>query len=402
MIGGKHAGLAKVERSRAATRRVFLDQAWKIAAAAGIGRLLPWNLGAPVFAQSAPGERRIVRSIRPQDFETPVSLLDSWITPNDLFYIRSHLYTPTVDAASWALSVDGEVDRPVMLTLAELRQMPSVTIAATLECAGNGRAFFDPPVAGVQWERGAVGNARWTGVRLGEVLKRAAARTSGRFIWMDGADRPMGKVPDFVRQVPLDKALHPSTILAYEMNGQPLPAAHGFPLRAIVPGWEAAYSVKWLTHLQVSAKESDAFFVQTGYRYPRVPIAPGAAVDPKDMVPLAGLTVKSIITSPAEGAVAKRGPISVSGLAWAGEANVTRVDVSVDNGSTWRQATLGSDQAPFAWRQFSYEWRADGPGSFLVMARAADDRGRVQPIAALWNPSGYLWNSIERVRVNVE
>ena len=138
------------------------------------------------------------------------------------------------------------------------------TLAVTLECAGNGRAFFDPPVAGVQWERGAVGNARWTGVRLADVLKRAGVKASARYVWLNGADVPMGTVPDFVRQLPIEKAMVADTILAFEMNGVALPIQHGFPLRAIVPGWEGAYSVKWLTHLQASSREHDGFFVQTG------------------------------------------------------------------------------------------------------------------------------------------
>jgi DMSO/TMAO reductase YedYZ molybdopterin-dependent catalytic subunit len=381
-------------------RRLFLARAWQVGLAAGVSRVMPWD--SDVLAQGAAfAERRLVRSARPQDIETPVVLLDSWVTPNDLFYVRSHLYTPTVNPESWALSVDGDVERPLTLRLADLKQLPRVSMPVTLECAGNGRAFFEPPVAGVQWERGAVGNARWTGVRLADVLKQAGAKTSGKFVWLDGADRPMGKVPDFVRQLPVEKAMHADTILVYEMNGEPLPVANGFPLRAIVPGWEAAYSVKWLTHIQVSDHEHDGFFVQTAYRYPRMRVAPGAAVDVKDMAPLGGLVVKSIITSQAEGAVAQRGSVPIAGFAWAGEANIVRVDVSVDNGSTWSAATLGSDKAPYAWRQFRYDWRVREPGSFVVLARAADDQGRVQPVTAFWNPSGYLWNAVERVRVNV-
>jgi DMSO/TMAO reductase YedYZ molybdopterin-dependent catalytic subunit len=382
-------------------RRTFLASAWKVGAAIGVSRIVPWQSSSALFAQTASAERRIVRSMRPQDLETPAALFDSWITPNDLFYIRSHLYTPTIDLASWTLTIDGEVERPLTLTLADLRQMPRIVLPATLECAGNGRAFFDPPVAGVQWQKGAVGNARWTGVRLADVLKRAGLRKSASHIWLDGADRPMGSVPDFVRQLPSEKALHPDTILAYEMNGEPLPIAHGSPLRAIVPGWEAAYSVKWLTNLRVSDREHDGFFVQTAYRYPRMRVAPGAAVDAKDMAPLAGLVVKSMITAPSPGSTFKPGSIPVSGFAWAGEANVVRVDISVDSGSTWSAATLGRDQAPYAWRQFHYPWRADQPGSYLVLSRAVDDRGRVQPVDAHWNPSGYLWNAVDRVRVNV-
>jgi sulfite oxidase len=388
-------------RTRCTGRRTFLARAWQVGLATGFSRAIPWD--SELLARgAASAERRLTRSARPQDLETPPVFLDSWITPNDLFYVRSHLYTPSVSLDTWTLSVDGEVDRPLILRMEDLRKLPRVSMPVTLECAGNGRAFFDPPVAGVQWERGAVGNAQWTGVRLGDVLKRAGLKASGRYVWMDGADRPMGKVPDFVRQLPLEKAIHADTILADEMNGESLPVANGFPVRVIVPGWEAAYSVKWLTHIQVSDHEHDGFFVQTAYRYPRMRVAPGTVVEAKDMAPLGGLVVKSIITSPAEGIVSRGGSVPITGFAWAGENNIVRVDVSVDNGSTWAAAILGSQKAPYAWRQFRYDWRTDEPGSFVILARASDDRGRVQPIAAHWNPSGYLWNAVDRVRMNVQ
>jgi DMSO/TMAO reductase YedYZ molybdopterin-dependent catalytic subunit len=389
-----------IERTKPG-RRKFVSTWWRMGLAAGISRLIPWE-NAGLLAQASPHtERRLVRSVRPQDLETPVALLNSWITPNDAFYVRSHLDTPSVDLGSWSLTVDGDVERPLTLKMADLRRMPSVSTPVTLECAGNGRAFFDPPVAGAQWQKGAVGNAHWTGVHLADVLKRAGLKTSGRYVWLDGVDRPMGAVPDVVRQLPLGKAMHADTILAYEMNGEPLPVANGFPLRAIVPGWEAAYSVKWLTHVQVSDREHEGFFVQTAYRYPRMPVAPGATVEPRDMAPLTGLTVKSLITSPLEGATMSPGTIKVAGFAWAGEATIVRVDVSTDNGSTWSPATLGNDRAPYAWRQFQFSWRVKTPGSYLILTRAADDRGRVQPLVAQWNPGGYLFNAVDRVRVNV-
>ncbi len=248
--------------------------------------------------QALPKERLIARSTRPQDLETPASLLDSWITPNDLFYVRSHFYTPSIDETAWTLVIDGEVEKPQTLTLADVRRVPSATVVATLECAGNGRAFFDPPVAGVQWEKGAVGNARWTGVRLRDLLRSAGLKPAAQHLWLDGADTGVGRAPDFVRNLPLEKALDPDTLLAYEMNGQMLPVPHGFPLRAIVPGWEGAYSVKWLTHIRVSDREHEGAFVQGGYRYPRRPVAPGATVAAAEMEPLKGMVVKSIISSP--------------------------------------------------------------------------------------------------------
>jgi DMSO/TMAO reductase YedYZ molybdopterin-dependent catalytic subunit len=360
------------------------------------------SLDRAAFGQTAsdkPG--LIVRSARPQDLETPLALMDSWLTPNDRFFVRSHLYTPDIDARQWRLTVEGEVESPLTLTLDELRTLPEESRVVTIECAGNGRAYYDPPVAGVQWQKGAVGTARWTGVRLADVLSRARVRSAARYVLLDGADVPLGTMPDFVRQVPIEKAVHPDTLLAYEMNGMPLPVANGFPLRAIVPGWEGAYAVKWLASIRVIDREGDSFWIKTAYRYPKRRIAPGASVSPEDMAPVAGLFVKSLITAPLDGAKPGVGTVLVKGFAWAGEANITGVDISADGGSTWSPAQLGADRAPYAWRQFEYGWRVDDPGSYLIMSRATDDQGRVQPIVAQWNPSGYLWNAIDRVRVDV-
>ena len=381
------------------TRRSFLDAIRRGGAGLIVTGLLP--SGRVATQEVLSKDRLIVRAGRPQDLETPAHLLTSWITPNDLFYVRSHFYAPSVDADAWRLRIDGDVARPLELTLSDLKAAPSTSMVVTLECAGNGRAFFDPPVAGVQWEKGAVGTARWTGVRMTELLRMAGIAPSARYIWLDGADLGIGRAPDFIRSLPIDKAIHPDTLLAYAMNGQPLPMPHGFPLRAIVPGWEGAYSVKWLTHLQVSTRDHDGPFVQAAYRYPRRPVRPGAAVAPAEMQPVQGLFVKSLITSPAAGAVLAPGTVRIAGFAWTGEADITRVDVSTDNGRTWSAARLSADRAPYAWRQFEHLWRPAQTGSYVVLSRATDSRGRVQPIVADWNPAGYLWNTIDQVRVDV-
>ena len=356
------------------------------------------------FAQRAllSTDRLIVRSGRPEDLETPAHLLNSWITPNEFFFVRSHFYTPIIDAASWRLQVDGNVENVLILTLDDIRRMPSTTVTATLECAGNGRAFFEPPVPGVQWRRGAVGTARWTGVRLADVLRRAGVTANTRYIWVDGADTGVGAAPDFIRSVPIEKAMQRETLLAYAMNGEPLPVSHGFPLRAIVPGWEGAYSVKWLTHLQASARDHDGAFVQAGYRYPRKPVAPGMLVAVADTVPLRDMPVKSIITAPGADSMFQVGePLTVAGFAWAGEAEIARVDVSTDGGATWHPAQLGRDRARHAWRQFEYVWRTPSAGSHRVLSRATDTRGMMQPAVPAWNPAGYVWNAVDAVAVHV-
>lgn len=347
--------------------------------------------------------RLIARSVRPPDFETPVALLDTFITPNEQFYVRSHMPPPTgVDGAAWKLVVAGEVDAPLSLSLADLGQFPEASVTVTLECAGNGRSFFDPPVAGIQWEKGAVGTARWTGVRLADVLRKAGVKPSSTVVTMNGGDQPVGTMPDFVRQLPIGKAMHADTLIAHTMNGQPLPAAHGFPLRMIVPGWEGAYAVKWLHEIRALSKEFDGFWVATGYRYPVKRVAPGAAVDAADLTPLTGLVVKSLITKPLTGSAVAPGAIDVAGFAWAGDSPIARVEISTDSGASWKLARLTGERVPYAWRRFEYRFDARKAETLTIMSRATDVGGRTQPAIAQWNPSGYLWNQPDTIRVEVK
>jgi DMSO/TMAO reductase YedYZ molybdopterin-dependent catalytic subunit len=382
-------------------RLLSLASSLGLGAAASAAWPLPLRAQTPVPAGKHP--TMIARSVRPPDFETPVALLDSYLTPLDAFYVRSHMPTPPqLDDAAWRLTVTGEAETPATLTLAELRQMPSTTVTVTLECAGNGRAFFDPPVAGIQWQKGAVGTSTWTGVRLADLLKRVGARPSATHVWASGADRPMGTQPPFVRQVPMAKALDPGTLVAWQMNGQPIPAVHGFPLRLVVPGWEGAYAIKWLNTLTVATREHDGFWVQTGYRYPTKRVAPGAAVDAKDMAPLTGLVVKSLLTRPLDGAVVAPGRVAVAGFAWAGDTDIARVDVSTDAGASWQPARLTGQAEKFAWRRFEFAFDATRPEVYTILSRATDARGATQPIVPQWNPSGYLWNAPDQVRIEVK
>ena len=370
-----------------------------LGAGAAVGATVPRALLAQVPAGKDP--RLLIRSLNPPDFETPVALLDAFITPVDAFYVRSHMMPPRVDEASWRLAVDGDVATPLSLSVSDLRRMPATTVTVTLECAGNGRAFFDPPVAGIQWRRGAVGTARWTGVRLADLLKQAGAMRSGTHVWMAGGDRPFGTQPPFVRQLPTAKAAHPDTLVAYAMNDGVLPVDHGFPVRVIAPGWEGAYSVKWLSRLTVASREHDGFWVANAYRYPTRRVAPGSAVDAADMQPLTGLVVKSLITSPLEGAVVAPGRVSVAGFAWAGETQIAKVDVSSDGGASWQSARLTQEQVAYAWRRFEFSFAATRPQSYTILSRATDARGNTQPIVPPWNPAGYLWNAPDQVRIEV-
>ncbi|WP_447980006.1 sulfite oxidase [Candidatus Nitrospira bockiana] len=342
----------------------------------------------------------IIREAEPQNLETPVHRLRTWITPNDLFYVRTHNDTPHVDLGRWRLRVDGAVKHPLTLTLDELTRFPIVSDVVTLECSGNGRAFFTPKVEGVPWEKGAVGTARWTGVRLADVLQRAGVTEQGRHVVFDGADT-RGTKPDYVRSLPIDKAMDDGTLLTFDMNGQVLPIPHGYPLRVIVPGWTGNHSVKWLTQIRVAPEPDGGHFMKEEYRFPTTYVVPGTHVPPSEMEMITSLPVKSLITGPMDGARIEAGRIRVTGVAYGGEGEILGVDVSTDLGRHWEPAALGGDKARYAWRLWTYEWEVKKPGAYVAMARARDSLNRFQPIEPFWNPDGALWNVIDRIRIEV-
>lgn len=347
----------------------------------------------------------ILRSAHPYNLETPVRYFDQFLTPNEAFFVRSHHEEPRVDITTWRLRVVGLVGTELSLSLEELQGMEKVSLTAVLQCSGNGRAFFSKPkVPGVPWEKGAVGNARWAGVRLRDVLEQAGMKPGARHVHLQGADRPVSPTtPRFTRTLPLEKAMHPDTILAYEMNGEPLPHLHGYPLRVIAPGWVGDDWVKWLGELTVSDVEPDNFWFQTAYRYPTRPLKHGEKPGPGEMAPMEEMVVKSLIARPAAGAVLGRGTTPVLGVAWTGgEARISRVDVSADGGRNWAPATLLGEDLPYAWRQWRFDWTPPGPGTHTLMVRATDTHGATQPIGeAPWNPSGYHWNAADTVAVTI-
>jgi DMSO/TMAO reductase YedYZ molybdopterin-dependent catalytic subunit len=350
-----------------------------------------------------PGKRpMIVHSDRPEDLETPLRYFDSWITPTDSFFVRHHLPRPSIDQAAYRLTVEGMVSKPQKLTLAGLQKLPQHTVPAVIECTGNGRAFYSPKVPGIQWTRGAIGNAEWTGPRISDVLNLAGASGSGAFLDADGADAGVASTPDFIRSLPMKKAMHPATILALKMNGQPLPELHGAPARLLVPGWDGASSLKWVVRLSVTAQPHNGFYMNPAYRYPRYNLPPGTPARPAELEILEAMPVKSSITAPEDQARLKLGPVTIRGFAWAGEQAIERVEVSTDGGSQWRNATLSREKLPFAWRLFQLEWQPRDPGYYTILSRATDTAGHVQPVVAAWNPSGYLFNAIDRVGVIVE
>jgi DMSO/TMAO reductase YedYZ molybdopterin-dependent catalytic subunit len=356
----------------------------------------------PLTAQDVLKKGVSILSVRPEDYEMPFEGFLSYLTPLEQFFVRSHHYTPRVEVVAWQLDVSGLVNKPTTFTFDDLKKLPHVETVSVLECAGNGRGFYEPSMPGLQWKHGGVGNAKWTGVRLADVLKAAGGTKTGAIeVLFDGEDIPVGKQPEFARSIPIAKALSPETLLAYEMNGQPLPYKHGYPLRVVVPGWAGDSWVKWLKRIEVRDTEFDGFYMKTAYRHPGVPVRPGTPVDPAKMSPVTNLRVKSVIATPVNGAILEPGkPVPIKGVAWSDGSAVTAVDVSTDGGRTWKPASFGSENDRYGWRMWSINWTPPREGWHNLMARARTAQD-IQPLAQEWNPSGYSWNVVHNVGVNV-
>jgi DMSO/TMAO reductase YedYZ molybdopterin-dependent catalytic subunit len=351
---------------------------------------------------TSPGDL-IVREQDPLNLEMPFSSLRGFITPNESFYVRCHFPIPEISAENWGLKIEGEVETPFELSYDELLGMESRTIAATLECAGNNRIFLEPKAKGVQWGLGAVGNASWTGVPLAALLERAKIKAGAVEVILAGADEgqvdkvptPAGKI-SFCRSVPLSKA-RADVLLAYEMNGEKLSATHGFPLRAIVPGWYAMASVKWLRRIVVTDKPFNGFYQSLDYSYwDRSGPFPTLA-------PLTEQQTKAEIARPETGeTIAANSAYRVHGAAWTGTGDITRVELSVDSGRTWQDAKLLGELVKNAWRLWEYEWRTPAKsGRHTIFARATDSRGFVQPADRSGDRGTYMINHLLPVEVEV-
>lgn len=347
----------------------------------------------------------IIRQIVPGNLETPFNQVASFLTPTELFYVRSHFPAPKLEPDSYRLSIEGAVKKPFSLSYAELRKLPSETRIATLECAGNSRVFLVPPVEGVQWELGAVGNAEWTGVPLAALLQRAGLEKDACEVVLEGADR--GIVPDgaspagpvaYARSLSREKALGPEVLIAYQMNGRELSPEHGYPVRVIVPGHYAMASVKWLTHIQAVRRPFPGYWQTADYGY----------WDDWDGKPvryaLGQMQVKSEISRPhVYEIIQPNQAYTVLGAAWAGETEVTGVAVSSDGGQTWAEADFLDPVLRYAWRRWKFAWRAPSqPGRYTLLARARGADGSVQPDKHNQNYGSYVINHTLPIEILVE
>lgn len=336
----------------------------------------------------------------PENSETPLERVRSWVTPNRLFFVRNHFPMPEIDPNAWQLRVEGGVERPRTWSWPELASLPTRSVFATVECAGNGRSFLEPRASGVQWGAGAIGHAEWSGVPLKHVLADAGLRGDALEVLCEGAD--MGTEADhpqpmhFARSLPLAKAWDADTLLVTHMNGEPLEPSHGFPLRLFVPGWYGVASVKWLRRIEVLNRPFTGYFQTTKYTVQR------RTAGGVETVVVGPMAVKSEIIRPQAESSLGLGANRIFGVAWAGEEAVAAVDVSTDGGHTWTEATLLGPHAPFSWTLWEYLWETGAAGQYLLMARARSAGGRIQPSSHDPLHGGYLIHHARPLVVTVE
>jgi DMSO/TMAO reductase YedYZ molybdopterin-dependent catalytic subunit len=366
---------------------------------------LPEGVRANAVLDALPGKKPLIKlSYRPPNYETPIEYFRGAITPNEAFFVRYHLpVIPQVDAKTWKISVGGEgAERQAELTLDDLKRMPAVEVVAVNQCSGNRRGLFAPHVPGVQWGYGAMGCARWKGARLKDVLDMVGLKKEAIEIVFDGADGPIvDKTPDFIKSIPVWKAVEETTLVAYEMNGAPLPHLNGFPARIVVPGWTGTYWMKHVVSIKALTKPEGNFWMSSAYRIPlgKFPVVDRfTSQETKVNTPITEMVVNSLITSHADGTTVKAGT-AIGGIAWDAGYGIRTVEVSTDGGKTWTPATLGEDLGRYAFRPWSFPLK--GKGKLTVMARASNAIGQTQTAALIHNPAGYHHNVIHSVTLNV-
>ncbi len=351
--------------------------------------------------------RMILQRTRPPLLETPFEVFDGGVfTPNDRFFVRWHwaVIPEEVDVASFRLAVRGHVERPLSLPLAEVLALPRVELAAVNQCSGNSRGFFAPRVSGGQWGNGAMGNARWTGVRLRDVLDRAGVKAGAVAVRCNGLDQPVVEgAPDYLKSLAIDHARDGEVMLAYQMNGEQLPLLNGFPLRLVVPGWYSTYWVKMLNDIEVLDAPDENYWMKTAYR---IPDTPGANVRPEETgvatVPINRMVPRSFFTNvTAASKVARGAPVALRGIAFGGDCGVAKVDLSLDGGRSWRGAELGRDEGAYGFRQWRAQVTAPDSGWLDLAVRCTNTNGLAQPDGPNWNGGGFMRNPIERLRLTV-
>ncbi len=371
-----------------------------------------WNSIGPVvqYPQKVP---LVLLTDRPVQLETPRHYFEAAFTPNQAFYVRWHLdeIPNSVDLTAWRLSIEGSVERPLKFSMSDLSsKFKPVSVAAVNQCSGNSRSKFQPRVPGGQWGHGAMGNAKWTGVPLRELLDAAKIKQDALFVQFQGLDK--GKGPEgrgsheFLKSLDLKNPVLDDCVVAYAMNGEPLPMLNGFPVRLVVPGYFATYWMKGLSWIRVLDKPDENFWMKTGYRVPDTPRGHTTPADIKagnvKTVPISRMPVRSFIVTP-DGAskLVAQLQLTIRGIAFSGYGSINKMEISVDDGKSWAPADLGEDHGTYSFRPWSYRWTPPRPGRYLLAARATDGKGNVQPDDGVWNPGGYLWNRIERQEVVV-
>ncbi|MCQ6275215.1 sulfite oxidase [Bacillus sp. V3B] len=343
----------------------------------------------------------ITKSLNPENQESPIHFLTKWKIPTQYFYRRNHFSYPFLTHSNYWLQITGHVDQPSFFHYLELLSMPAQFLFVPIECAGNKRANFTPKVYGEQWEEGAISQGKWTGVPLGYLLEKVGISKNTQEIIFEGAD--FGKRTDmedlvhFERSLPLDKALHPDTIIAYQYNDKPLSFKHGYPLRLIVPNWYGMASVKWLRKIKIIEHNFQGPFQTVDYIY-----YPNKH-DDEDKTPVTVVNVNSTIQQPLNLSILSTGIHKIEGIAWTGQGSITEVQLSFDKGQTWKNAKL--EKLPYesyAWSNWSFNWKVEKAGEYTIYSRAKDSNGRIQPLTAFWNRKGYGYNAVSKINLKVE
>jgi DMSO/TMAO reductase YedYZ molybdopterin-dependent catalytic subunit len=342
----------------------------------------------------------ITRSLKPENQETPIQFMENDRIQTPLFYRRNHFAYPKFTYSNYFLPINGLVTTPLLLSMQHILQLPSKTIDVVLECSGNKRSLLEPKVFGEQWGKGAISQGSWKGVPLRTLLELSGIKKAAKEVVVEGYDfgerTDLDRVVSYTRSIPIQKALHPDTIIAYEYNNRPIPYKHGYPLRLIVPQWYGMASVKWLKQIRAIGSQFTGPFQNIDYMYyPNQDNDDGAH-------PVINMNVNSTIQKPLDMAKLNTGTQIIKGIAWTGKGYITKVEISTDNGNTWSYANVTNPISGYKWVSWSYEWMAAEKGIYTIKSKATDSYGQTQPIKPYWNRNGYGYNAIDHIKVKVE